>query len=361
VELNVTKRHIHLVGSAAFDTVDEVFDHFGEYLGPYADRFPDGEVGDRKNWIMWQARVIQDHPQFESAGARVDPRNPEKSFPLYKLRSGVSPDDIRFGPLGYADEARKSYAIFSRKLADGVLPAGSRFLVALPTPLVFNWAFMPSVAEQELIEPAYERAMLEEVTRIADAVPHDRLAIQWDIAAEMTALERGEWVGPRTGHDKSASRAFPDMMTAFSSRVVRLVNAVPTDIELLIHLCYGDFGHRHSIEPSTLMHCVEMANRISAGATRSIALLHMPVPRDRADDAYFEPLKGLRLRPETVLSLGLIHLTGGVEGTLRRMATADKFVRDYSIATECGLGRRPPETMIDLLKVHAEAARQTST
>jgi hypothetical protein len=355
-----TKRHVHLVGSAAFDTVEETFDRFGQYLGTHADRFPDGEVGDRKNWIMWQSRVIEGHPQFESAGARVDPRNPEKSFPLYKLRPGVSADDLKFGPLGYADEARRSYAVFARKLADGGLPPGSKFLVALPTPLVFNWAFIPSVAEQELVEPAYERAMIEEVMRITETVPRDRLSLQWDVAAEMTALERNEWVGPKTGHDKSASRTFPDMMTAFSSRVVRLVNAVAPDIELLIHLCYGDFGHRHSIEPKTLKHCVEMANRISEGATRPIALLHMPIPRDRDDDAYFEPLKDLRLRPETILSLGLIHLTGGVDGTLRRMATADKFVRDYSIATECGLGRRPSETMIDLLKVHAEVARRTS-
>jgi hypothetical protein len=82
----------------------------------------------------------------------------------------------------------------------------------------------------------------------------------------------------------------------------------------------------------------------------------MPVPRDRSDDAYFAPLKSLRLPPSTQLCLGLVHYTDGVAGTKKRLATAEKFVRDFSIATECGFGRRPPETLPELLRIHAEAA-----
>ena len=82
----------------------------------------------------------------------------------------------------------------------------------------------------------------------------------------------------------------------------------------------------------------------------------MPVPRDRADDAYFAPLAGLRLRPETELCLGLVHHTDGVEGTRRRLATARKHARAFSIATECGFGRRKPETIPELLRIHAAAA-----
>ena len=50
-----------------------------------------------------------------------------------------------------------------------------------------------------------------------------------------------------------------------------------------------------------------------------------------------------------------MHLTDGVDGTRRRMATADKYVNDYGIATECGLGRRPAETIPELLFIHVEA------
>ena len=50
--------------------------------------------------------------------------------------------------------------------------------------------------------------------------------------------------------------------------------------------------------------------------------------------------------------LGLIHHTDGVEGTHKRMLAANKVVQDYAIATECGMGRRPPETIQELLRIH---------
>jgi hypothetical protein len=82
----------------------------------------------------------------------------------------------------------------------------------------------------------------------------------------------------------------------------------------------------------------------------------MPVPRDRCDDAYFEPLRRLEHRPETQLCLGLVHYTDGVGGTRRRLATAEKYVKNFAIATECGFGRRPPQTIPELLRIHAAAA-----
>lgn len=352
------ERYVHLVGSVAFETVEEAFDQFGQYLGFCAKRFPDGEPGERMNWILWQDRVIREHPQFERIGERVDPRNPDAAFPLYRLRPGIAANAISFGPLGYSEAAETSFEIYRRKVEEGTLPRESRFQVSLPTPLVFSWAFLPDPRDQEIAEPAYERAMLAEVLSICNALPKHRLALQWDIAAEMTALERGVWVGPKTGHSPGMVREFDDMLEAFSSRSVRLCDGIPDGVDLLVHLCYGDFGHRHSIEPSSLEFCVEMANRISARVKRSIELVHMPVPRARHDDAYFRPLEKLRLKPETKLCLGLIHHTDGVDGALRRIAAADKFVRDYSIATECGMGRRPPETMQRLLEIQAELARR---
>ena len=95
---------------------------------------------------------------------------------------------------------------------------------------------------------------------------------------------------------------------------------------------------------------------MSQDITRPIQLIHMPVPRDRSDDAYFAPLKDLKLKPGTQLCLGLVHHTDGVAGTRRRIAAAEKFVTDFSIATECGFGRRQPETIPELLRIHAEAA-----
>jgi hypothetical protein len=58
---------------------------------------------------------------------------------------------------------------------------------------------------------------------------------------------------------------------------------------------------------------VEVANTISTGARRQINWIHMPMPRNRTDEAYFAPLRSLHLHPETELYLGLVHFTDGVE------------------------------------------------
>ena len=85
-----------------------------------------------------------------------------------------------------------------------------------------------------------------------------------------------------------------------------------------------------------------------------INYVHMPVMRNSNDEAYFKPLKNLDVANDTKLILGLVHFTDGVEGGKARMATADMFVDDYDLATECGFGRRDPDTILELLQIHRD-------
>ena len=62
------------------------------------------------------------------------------------------------------------------------------------------------------------------------------------------------------------------------------------------------------------------------------------------------------MSPGTELCLGLVHHTDGIEGTRNRLATAQRHVKDFSIATECGFGRRRLDTIPELLRIHAQAA-----
>jgi hypothetical protein len=49
-----------------------------------------------------------------------------------------------------------------------------------------------------------------------------------------------------------------------------------------------------------------------------------------------------------------VHYTDGVEGTRKRLTAAHKHASDFGIATECGFGRREPDTIPDLLGIHAD-------
>src|SRR5262249_1770679 len=156
--------------------------------------------------------------------------------------------------------------------------------------------------------------LCREIDRLAQAIPHDQLAIQFDVASAVFArLQRNE---PTYGRNKE------EMIETFGTILAGLADHVPADIELLFHFCYGDSNHRHVIEPTDMADMVVLANYLSRRIRRSIQLIHMPVPRDRCDYAYFEPLRRLELRRETQLCLGLVHYTDGVGGTRRRLATA---------------------------------------
>jgi hypothetical protein len=136
-------------------------------------------------------------------------------------------------------------------------------------------------------------------------------------------------------------------------RLVRLGDRVPAGVELGYHLCYGDAGHQHFKQPEDTSKLAMIANAIGAGVTRAANWVHLPVPIERADDAYYAPLRDLKLRPETELYLGLVHLADGAAGAAARIAAARRSVATFGVATECGFGRRPPETVPDLLRLHA--------
>jgi hypothetical protein len=80
----------------------------------------------------------------------------------------------------------------------------------------------------------------------------------------------------------------------------------------------------------------------------------MPVPLERTDDAWFEPLSRLALAPETELYLGLIHPEDGAAGARERIAAARRHVQGFGAATECGWGREGAAAVDGLLDLHRE-------
>ncbi len=336
---------VHLVGSIALDTVEDVFRTAGTLLGRRLNRVPDGEPGGRRLWISWQYPLLR-----ANAYLQIDPvmLGQAGMFPKLRIADGVRPDEIRFGELGYAREARASYQDFLAARASGDLPATARFQVSLPTPMAVIVPFTVT-SDAAAIERAYEKAMLEEVARICRAIPHQDLAIQWDVCIEMVI-----WDGQLADRYRAEGVGKPDII----ARLTRLAAAVPADVELGFHLCYGDLDAKHFVDPIDAGKMVELANAIAHAVPRPIAFLHMPVPIARSDDAFFQPMAGLALGPETELYLGLVH-ADGADAIKKRIAAASKYVSGFGIATECGIARqRTPELVTKLLELHAAGSRE---
>jgi hypothetical protein len=339
---------VHLVGSVPLEAAEEVFATASATLGRRLKRIPDGETGARSDWITWLEPAFSGNPALEKSDQvfRVHPQAPGRL--RYRVKPGFAVTDVRFDDLFYADIAIASYGVFKRLKDTGTIAAGTRFQVDLAPAHSVLWLFLVEDLHTA-IDPIYNAALKREIDKMAAAIPHRDLAVQFDVASAVFArLQRAE--------PSPYGRTREEMQERFSAILIDLGNHVPADVELLFHLCYGDAGHRHVVEPTDMGDMVAFTNRLVRCLRRRIDLIHMPVPRDRADPGYFAPLRDLRLDPATELSLGLVHYTDGVNGTKQRLATARQFVTDFSIATECGFGRRDPTTIPELLRIHREVA-----
>jgi len=341
-------RHVHLVGSVPLKNAREVFETVCAALGPKLKRVPDGETGERSDWITWLEPVFAGNPALEKSDELFRIHATGTARIRYRLKPGKSVNDVHFGNLFYADVAKRSYADFAALKREGKIAPDLKFQIDLVPAHSVIWLFLQDDLHQPL-DPVFNAALKREIDKIAETLPHDQIAIQFDVASAVFArLQRGE---PNAYGNNRAQ-----MLARFSRILTDLAEHVPADIQLLFHFCYGDSNHKHVVEPVDMRDMVDVANRLSTDIGRAIQLVHMPVPRDRSDDAYFAPLSELRLKRGTELSLGLVHFTDGVAGTRKRLSTAELHVRDFSIATECGFGRRDPKTIPELLRIHAEIA-----
>jgi len=315
----------HLVGSIPLADTDQVFETLSAHLGKHLRRMPDGETGPRSGWIGWTAMKLIESPQF----AHKYPSYQEISPRTLGLKAGLGTDDLVYPNLEYADHALLSYSRFAELQRRGVIPFDCRFQVSLPTPVAVSSAVFGEAEFREL-EPSYEAVHMREVRRILDGIPHGRLAVQWDVCLEVWFV------------DGYLRAPFAPVVEGCVDRLVRYSEAIPPDVELGFHFCYGDYNHEHLKQPKDISACVRLLNPLAGRLKRAINWVHMPVPIERTDAGYFQPLAGLKLPAETELYLGLIHFRDGVEGARRRIAAAHSFLPRFGVATECGMGRRQP-------------------
>lgn len=353
-----------MVGSVPAETAEEVFRILGPGIGEQLIGMSDGEPGFRNKWIVFNApHVFEPNPGLEA----VNKPKPDRDKSVYKnledwvptsweemwrfrVRDGVQ--SVSFDNLHYAEFAQASYQTFRRLRDQGVIPPGVRFQVSLPLPEDFTRWCTGTDRDFTIMSRGVEDALVNEVQKIVTAVPNDDLIIQWDVCWEVFACDANDYLG----REPLAWRASGDPYERFAHYISRLSPHVPDSVLLGMHLCYGDLEHTHLIEPKDLGVATRMANLAVASAGRRFDYVHMPVPRNRSDDAYFAPLADLRIG-NTKLFIGLVHLTDGTQGSLQRLRVFRRHYHGSSgVATECGWGRRKAETLPALLKVHREVA-----
>lgn len=320
-----------LIGSVGLEDTEAVFRTLAKELGNKATRYPDGETGERGFWIVWQHKFMAANKNLVVENNRFRPRD------------GLGTEDLTFDNIGYADAALESWEVFRRLKAEGVIGKDIRFQISLPTPAAVVSLFVQP-DHCTTVEPAYEAAMIKEMGRIMEGIPAEELAIQWDVCLEILAFDEAAGV----------PMFYEEVLEGTMERLARLNTHLPESVEMGVHLCYGDPGHKHIKEPESALSSVLFCNAMARTIKRRVDWMHFPCPKDRNDDAYYKPLEKLDIPKETRLYIGLVHYTDGHDGTMDRVSLARKYVKDFGVATECGFGRRERSTIPKLLKIHTD-------
>jgi len=336
---------VHFNGSVNLPDAETVMREISSRIPTGVRRMTDGETGDRNYWISFQIGKFEQMPEFElvESGRTYETEADAPDMPQLRLAEGASAETIDWPNLGYADEYTKSFAVFDELQQQGTIPAGVRLQLQYPTPLA---SMAGTIAPEDMpaVAAAYEQALFADLDTLLDRLPHDRIAVQWDIAVEMGALEGAMGV------------TMP--MEQIAPGIVRCLERVPDDVPVGLHLCYGDYKHRHFLAPRDLSLLVRIANDVAARA--SIAFVHMPVDRDNGrEPAYFAPLRDLSVG-DASLALGVIDYENDSARIDQLVAAADSAGVPYAVATECGMGRVGERgeslTLADLLRQHARVA-----
>ena len=341
--------HVHFNGSVNLADAETVMREIAARVPSSLRRIPDGETGDRDNWIFFQLQKFIQLPWLVPARPLDAADGDYEELPQLRLADGVDPAEVSWPDLGYADAYLGSYAIFAGLREEDVIPADVRFQVEYPTPLASIGGYIVPEQQQALLG-SYERAMFADLSRLLAAIPHDDVAVQWDVAVEFGILE--EAFGP------GGAQAFD----AIIASLARCADQVPTGIPAGLHLCYGDYGHKHFKQPESLALQVRVVNAVSAAAARPVSFVSFTVPQYQREDSYFAPLAELTASPGTELNFALVpyhpaeQAPGTTEAQVRlidaALAATPGGRHEWGICTECGMGRASRDDIPALLDQH---------
>lgn len=343
--------HVHFNGSVNLADTESVMREIVSRVPSGVRRIPDGETGDRGKWIFFQLQKFVQLPWLVPVRPLDAVVGEYAQLPQLRLADGVDPAEVSWPDLGYADAYLGSYETFAALRAEGVIQDGVRFQVEYPTPLAPIGAFIVPAQQQALLG-SYERAMLADLDRLLTVIPHDEVAVQWDVAVEFRLLEGAFAPG--------GSRVFD----AIIAGLARCVDQVPAEVPAGLHLCYGDYGHQHFKQPESLALQVRVLNAVGAAAGRPVSFASFTVPQYQRGESYFAPLAGMATGADTELNFALVpyhpgeQAPGTTEAQVRlidaALAASPGGSRDWGVCTECGMGRADREEILGLLDLHRQ-------
>ncbi len=328
----MAQRTAHLVGSLPGDTAKDAMTTALDILGPFLKSLPDGETGERRNWVIPVIEGLRGHPSLEltkqgdwSDYDKIPRMRVKKGSTLY----GASLD------FGHVDAVRASFPDFQQAIAAAGRP-GLAFQEGVPGAFdVAMFALGPRAALRN--RRAFTEATLAEIRSVA-AITGANTIFQIEVPAELVLLAKAP--GP----------ARKPLAKVLARNITGLAAASAEGTRFAVHLCLGDMNNRALATMSDVDPLVVLTNEIVRGwpTGRTLELVHAPFAAANTpattDRAFYAPLADLRLPGSVRFAAGFAHEAQPLADQKSIRSTIDDHLgREVEIAAACGLGRRTPQ------------------
>lgn len=323
-------RRVHLVGTIPAETTEEALRLVHHTIGDrLSNQLPDGETGDRGNWVGRLVEALREHPDLELD--RDGDWSDYESTPAYRVKPGHRFTEV---DLDYYRHFESSWPEF-QAAREALGRPGLAFQVGIPGPIDVSFAvfgFKPLSGLRHA--GAFEDATVAEIERIHQ-VAGGQVVYQLEIPIEVEVATRIPGVLHRVG------------IPWLARRILRLIARSPEATRWGFHLCVGDMNNEAFSNLRDTTPVVRLVNALMSGfpPSRRLEFVHLPLAHGSIpptlDQTFYSPLRGLAVPPEVRLAAGMVHELQGVEDQQRILGLVEGLVgRTVDVAASCGLGRR---------------------
>jgi hypothetical protein len=301
-------------------------------LGPHLRYLPDGETGERDQWVVSMIETLRANPDLEVRR--------EGSWTSYKdqlnfaVRRGhqLRGDSMDFGIVA---AYQGSWPVFA-KLREQYHQPDLAFLVGIPGDLDLALFSLGMTGPFRHRRP-FTEALARQIAEIQQA-GGDQVLFQIEVPAELVFMTKA----PRL--------AQPPLAGWLGGIVANLAGQAPAGTRFGVHLCLGDLGHKSLGRLQDAGPLVLLANAITERwpAGRPLEYVHAPLAAGEdppsADPAFYRPLERLKLPGGTRFVAGLLHEARSADDLRPLLAQVESTLGQWvDVAASCGLARRGPQ------------------
>lgn len=339
---SASDRRVHLVGTVPADDAGAAFELYSSTLdGRLPTYIPDGETGDRQDWVQRIIDGLRDHPDLRLL--RDGDWSDYQKTPYFAVRSGHRFSSVELDYFKYFQQSWPSFQDFRNRVGQDV-----SLQVGVPSQIdlaLIAFGFKPAGFTH--LAP-FRDANVREITRI-HSVAGDDVVFQLEIPIPLILLGR------------MPERLQPIAANRLAAELAKVVRRSPRGARFGIHLCYGDMNHRSMADPEDSSALVRLSNAIVSAWPKDqrLEFVHAPFARGveppPLEEGFYEPLDRLRLPAETRFAAGIVHERRSPEELVRLRDQIESLLgRSVDVGAACGLGRRDRERAESNLRLSTE-------